>query len=166
MYEKALTAMKRNIFFRPMTKEGIDILFAGNVDSDGATPLDQLKTNPEAQHLGCFSGGMVGIAARIFGNEAEMATARRLMEGCLWVYEASTQGILPEIIQTLKCDNPKSCPWDEQKWIAAMDTLHGVEGKDAAEEKQKELGFPAGILQAKDARYILRYDAFLIPRLA
>jgi mannosyl-oligosaccharide alpha-1,2-mannosidase len=159
MYGKALTAMKRNIFYRPMTKDQKDILFSGNVDSDGKTPLDQLKTQPEAQHLGCFAGGMVGIAAKMFNNEDDLVTAKRLMEGCLWMYESADQGVHPEIIESIPCEDPISCPWDEQKWIGAMSLAYEIEGKPAVEQKQKEVGLPPGIVKAKDKRYILRYNS-------
>jgi mannosyl-oligosaccharide alpha-1,2-mannosidase len=157
MYEKALTAMKRNIFFRPMTKDQKEILLAGNLENHGGKPLDMLETKPMMQHLSCFAGGMVGIAARIFDNADELDTARKLMEGCLWVYEASDQGILPEMIETIRCDDPVDCPWDEKKWIDAMSLAHHIEGKDAVNRKQIEIGLPAGVVYAKDKRYILRY---------
>jgi mannosyl-oligosaccharide alpha-1,2-mannosidase len=156
MYEKSLVAMKRNIFFRPMTRDSKDILFAGNVDSDGNTPLDELKTKAEAQHLGCFAGGMVAIAAKIFQKEEDMATARKLMEGCLWAYEATRGGVMPEIIETIPCDNPNICPWDEEKWLHAMNVTYQIMGKDVIERKQTDIGLPPGILRAKDKRYILR----------
>jgi len=60
------------------------------------------KTIGEAQHLGCFAGGMVGIGARMFSHEEDMATARKLMEGCLWAYENARGGIMPEILELIR----------------------------------------------------------------
>jgi mannosyl-oligosaccharide alpha-1,2-mannosidase len=158
MYEAALAAMKRHIFFRPMTKTHEDILFAGNAENGENKLLDQIKIKPEVQHLGCFAGGMVALGAKIFNREEDLATAKRLVNGCLWVYEQSTQGILPEIVEAIPCDDPEDCPWDEDKWIKAMSAEHGIEATAAAaEEKQREIGLPHGILKAKDKRYLLRY---------
>lgn len=155
MYEDALAAMKRNIFYRPMSKDGKDILFAGNVDSDGKTDLKDLKPKPEAQHLGCFAGGMVSIAAKIFENEQDLQVGKKLVEGCLWGYEGMEQGIMPEIIQTLPCEDA-ACKWDEDKWVTTMNDIHGTVDLESAEIKRKSLGLPYGIMKAEDARYILR----------
>ncbi|RQM07103.1 hypothetical protein DH86_00003876, partial [Scytalidium sp. 3C] len=100
MYEYAIIAIKRNIFYRPMTASGEDIRLAGNVDSDGQTRVLELRTDPQMQHLGCFAGGMVAIAAKIFENEGDLSLARKLVEGCLWAYEVMPLGIMPEIMHT------------------------------------------------------------------
>jgi mannosyl-oligosaccharide alpha-1,2-mannosidase len=156
MYEKALIAMKRNIFFRPMVKNNSDLLFAGNVDNFVGSPVDMLMTVGEAQHLGCFAGGMVGIGARMFSREEDMATARKLMEGCLWAYENARGGIMPEILELIPCEDKDVCPFDEGKWIAEMNKTHHTADKESAEEKQKEIGLPHGVVRARDKRYILR----------
>ncbi|TGO67410.1 hypothetical protein BELL_0894g00060 [Botrytis elliptica] len=117
MYEFALIAMKRNIFFRPMTKNGEDVRLPGNVDSDGKTLVTELKTDGEAQHLGCFAGGMVAIGAKIFENEQDLELARKLTDGCLWAYENMPLGIMPEKMHTVPCKSESYCPWDEQKWL-------------------------------------------------
>jgi mannosyl-oligosaccharide alpha-1,2-mannosidase len=155
MYENALAAMKRNIFYRPMTRDGKDVLFAGNVDSDGETNLNKLKPKPEAQHVGCFAGGMVSIAAKIFENEEDLKVGKKLVEGCLWGYEGMAQGIMPEIITTLPCHDT-ACEWDEDKWVQAMNDMHGTVDLDSAEAKRNMLGLPYGIMRADDSRYILR----------
>jgi mannosyl-oligosaccharide alpha-1,2-mannosidase len=157
MYEKALTAMKRNIFFRPMLRGGVDVLFAGNVDNYYAQPVDTLTTVGEGQHLGCFVGGMVGIGARMFGREEDVQVARKLMEGCLWAYESARGGIMPEILEMIPCERADACPFDEDRWLAGMNKTHQTGTKEAAEEKQREIGLAHGILRARDRRYILRY---------
>jgi mannosyl-oligosaccharide alpha-1,2-mannosidase len=157
MYEKALAAMKSNIFFRPMVKDGADILFAGNVDNTFNAPPSTLVTVAEAQHLGCFAGGMVGVGARAFGSEADVDVARRLMEGCLWVYEKARGGIMPEILEMVGCESEKGCAWDETRWVAAMNRTHRTGDLEKAEELQKEMGLPHGVIRARDKRYILRY---------
>ena len=59
-----------------MTSNNDDIRLAGQVDSDGQRHVSELKTDPQAQHLGCFAGGMVAIAAKIFQNEEELSLAQ------------------------------------------------------------------------------------------
>ncbi|TGO44820.1 hypothetical protein BCON_0458g00020 [Botryotinia convoluta] len=124
MYEFALIAMKRNIFFRPMTKNGEDVRLPGNLDSDGKTLVTELKTDGEAQHLGCFAGGMVTIGAKIFENEQDLELARQLTDG-------------------FPCANDSYCPWDEQKWLEGIDK--DTEGNETVHEKIQQHRLVAGV---------------------
>ena len=141
-----------------MTPDNRDMLFPGHVYSDGSTPLSQLKTEPQAQHLGCFAGGMVGLAARIFEKEEDMSTAKRLVEGCLWGYEALPQGVMPEIIHTVPCENPVECQWNETKWHVAVNEAY--EGLEDASMKILLHHLPEGVSKIDDTRYILRSVPF------
>lgn len=149
-----MTAMKRNIFFRPMTKNAEDIRLPGNVDSDGKTLVTELETQGEAQHLGCFAGGMVAIGAKIFENEKELELARKLTEGCLWAYETMPLGIMAEKIHTLPCKDENYCPWDEQMWHQRIDK--DIEGNETVQEKIQQHRLIPGITRFDDGRYILR----------
>jgi mannosyl-oligosaccharide alpha-1,2-mannosidase len=153
-----MTAMKRNIFYRPMTVDGKSILLAGQTSSDGKTPLNKLTTEPQAQHLGCFAGGMVGLAAKIFSNDGDMDVAKKLVEGCLWGYENMPHGIMPEIMHTVQCPSKDQCEWNEQKWLDAVDQAY--EGSDTASQKVQQHHLPKGVSKVDDARYILRYESF------
>ncbi|KMU89178.1 class I alpha-mannosidase [Coccidioides immitis H538.4] len=97
LYQNAMAAIKRHILYRPMIKGGEDILLPGNVWADGNIPLSELKADGEAQHLGCFAGGMVAIGAKIFIKPDEVDIARKLANGCVWACETANQGIMPEI---------------------------------------------------------------------
>ncbi|CAD6449023.1 c7d7560b-c2b7-4912-afd1-c7cd5cdc403c [Sclerotinia trifoliorum] len=157
MYEYAMIAMRRNIFFRPMTKNGEDIRLPGNVDSDGKTLVTELKTQGEAQHLGCFAGGMVAIGAKIFENEQDLELARKLTEGCLWAYENMPLGIMAEKMHMVPCENENYCPWDEQKWLEGIDK--DTEGNETVHEKIQQHRLIPGVTKFDDGRYILRPEA-------
>ncbi len=154
MYEYSLIAMKRNIFYRPMTPDGEDIRLAGNVNSDGHTLLTELKLDSRMEHLSCFAGGMVGIAARIFENDDDLALAKKLVEGCLWAYEVMPNGIMPEIIHTVACADKRHCPWNEKKWYDEVDKSY--EGSESVESKIHEHRLGPGVTKVDDPRYILR----------
>ena len=148
-------AMKRNIFYRPMTFNGEDVRLAGQVVSDGRTLVSELTTEPQAQHLGCFAGGMVGIAAKIFQNDEDISLARKLVEGCLWAYEVMPNGIMPEILHTVPCASVSHCPWDEKRW---HDSVNGFyEGSESVDTKIRQNKLPAGVAKVDDRRYILRF---------
>ena len=153
LYLDSMVPMKRHIFYRPMTKSGENIRFAGNVNTDGKTLPADIKTDPQAQHLGCFAGGMVAIGSKIFPDEDDMVLARQLVEGCLWGYEVSPLGVLPEIIHTVPCSNEDDCAWDEEKWHAQVKWHYGGENLP---ETIKKHSLPPGIAKFDDTRYILR----------
>ncbi|KAM5429101.1 putative mannosyl-oligosaccharide 1,2-alpha-mannosidase [Microsporum canis] len=159
LYKGAFAAMDRNIFFRPMTKDGEDILFPGDVTASKRIPLSELHPEPTAQHLSCFAGGMVALAAKAFENSEDMETARKLVEGCLWGYEKSSMGIMPEIMVTVRCEDRNDCPWDEGIWKKAVDdTLYNA--NDASiDDYIKEQGLTPGFVRIPDKRYILRPEA-------
>ena len=149
-----MTAMKRNIFYRPMTEDNRDILLAGQCNTDGNTHVDEIQTESQAQHLGCFAGGMVSIGAKIFDNDADLEIGKQLVEGCLWGYEVMPLGMMPEIIHTVPCEKGVKCTWDEEKWHAAVNANY--DGPESAEEKIKAHGLGPGVSKVDDTRYILR----------
>ncbi|QDS73448.1 hypothetical protein FKW77_008799 [Venturia effusa] len=155
LFENAMVAMKRNIFYRPMTPDGNSILLAGQVNSDGKAPVEMLKTEPQAQHLGCFAGGMVGIAAKIFNNDQDLDIAKKLVEGCLWGYENSPNGVMPEIMHTVPCGSKDQCEWSEESWINAVSNAYGGAGSKAIRDHH----LPKGVAKVDDGRYILRPEA-------
>ncbi|KAI9832756.1 MAG: hypothetical protein M1819_003976 [Sarea resinae] len=140
MYEKSFRVFEDHIFYRPMTPDNSDILFSGNalVSSEGDVALD-----PEAQHLTCFAGGMVGIGAKIFDRLEDMDTARKLVDGCIWAYSITPTGIMPESFRVMKCQDPKHCVWNEEKWLSTKYGEH----------------LPRGFTSMGDSRYILRPEA-------
>lgn len=139
MYEKCIEVFKKHIFYRPMLPDGIDVLLSGNANVDGAS--GQVNLDPEVQHLACFTGGMVDIAAKIFDRPQDSDTARRLVDGCIWAYGSTVTGIMPESFRVVSCENSADCDWEESKWNAAKDLGQNV---------------PPGITKYGDKRYILR----------
>ncbi|KAH8819453.1 putative endoplasmic reticulum mannosyl-oligosaccharide 1,2-alpha-mannosidase [Xylogone sp. PMI_703] len=156
LYDLAMLPIRRNIFYRPMTQNGEDIRFAGQVFSNGQTPVDNLKTDAQAQHLGCFAGGMVAIAAKIFEN-GDLELAKKLVNGCLWAYETMPLGIMPEIMHTVRCEDELNCPWDEAAWHARVNEEN--EGTEDVSTKIAQHGLSPGVTKVDDTRYILRPEA-------
>lgn len=50
MYQDAIDAAKKYLFFRPMTKEKVNILISGNVRANSP---DETELDPQGQHLAC-----------------------------------------------------------------------------------------------------------------
>lgn len=154
MYERAEAAMKQSIFFRPMVPDNVDILFPGTVSNYGSTPISDLVVQPDVQHLGCFAGGMVAVAAKIFQNDKELSTARKLVEGCLWAYENGPNGIQPEIFSAVPCKKGSPCQWDEAVWKDAV--AQALISGEPVEDIIRKQNLPKGVVKVSDKRYILR----------
>jgi mannosyl-oligosaccharide alpha-1,2-mannosidase len=114
MYEMAVEVTKKYLLFRPMVPEGRNVLLSGSLRTSGHLddPAD-LSLNPEGTHLTCFAGGMFAIGAKLFNREGDMDIARKLTDGCVWAYEATTTGIMPERYLAVPCQNQERCDWNE-----------------------------------------------------
>jgi mannosyl-oligosaccharide alpha-1,2-mannosidase len=111
MYRRALDSAVKYRFFRPKTPGGEDILFPGSLEARGN---GQPALRTEVQHLGCFVGGMVGLGARIIDSPEELAMAIRLTDGCVWAYQNTASGVMPEIFHIDECPSEGSCEWTDE----------------------------------------------------
>jgi mannosyl-oligosaccharide alpha-1,2-mannosidase len=159
MYAAAMEAIKKRLLFRPMTKNGEDLLFAGNTHTSLAT---NAPPEPQWEHLKCFFGGTVGIGAKVFNRPEELSIARKLTDGCIWAYDVMPTGIMPEIMHLSPCQSMDSCEWDEQKWYQDVRRrlAKGSKEKDTVQEAKtiiQESGLQPGLTEISDPRYLLRY---------
>ena len=135
MYLDAADAIKNHLLFRPMTKdEDRPILFSAKlstagskdkVSSESDISTTSHKKDPdyiyEGTHLTCFAGGMFAVGAKIFELKDDLDIAAKLTDGCVWSYESTSTGIMPEAFQMLPCEDKNSCPWNEAAWYEALD---------------------------------------------
>ena len=165
MYDLAMTTAINNIFFQPMVPDNKDILMSGAVTVDSNT---RNRLSPQGQHLGCYTGGMVAIGAKIFDKPEQMNTARKLVDGCIWAYDNMPSGIMPEQFFMMPCEMNSDCQWDEKKWEAAvLERAKGStdESGNARTDAQllnhtiHENKIPKGFTEIWDPRYLLRPEA-------
>ncbi|KAI9800034.1 MAG: hypothetical protein M1833_003563 [Piccolia ochrophora] len=163
MYQESLKPIKEHIFFRPLNEENLDILLSGDakVLSD-----DSITQDAKAQHLACFTGGMVGIGAKMFDQSDDMITAMKLVDGCIWAYERMATGIMPEMFRAVPCASDDACRWDEDKWHKAVQKHYNEKhGPGAAKTKEqiqkviKDASLVPGIIEFTSPKYILRPEA-------
>lgn len=152
MYETAIEVSKKHNFFRPMTIDNRDILVSAMARGESESRVT-LEAN--AQHLVCYVGGMMAIAAKIFLRPNDLSIARKLVDGCIWSYEIMPAGIMAETFFVVPCENGTSCTWDEKKWHEDIIRRNDFVTENIV-EKIKELGLIPGISQFTDRRYILR----------
>lgn len=121
MYKKAMDAARKTLLFRPMVKGQRNLRFmatTGSLDPAKLGVLGPSDLEYESTHLSCFLGGMVAMGAKAFSIESDMDLAAKLTDGCVWAYESTNTGIMPERFRLLPCSKDKSCDWDEKLYQA------------------------------------------------
>ncbi|KAK2745411.1 phosphatidylinositol-3,5-bisphosphate 5-phosphatase [Myotisia sp. PD_48] len=155
MYEKAMDVAKQHMFFRPLTKDGDDILLSGLVHVLGKSTV---QLQPETQHLTCFVGGMVAMGAKIFDRPGELEIGKKLTEGCIWAYRNTPTGIMPEIFRAYPCEDEESdCIWDPRIWFNIEENESPQELLDRAKEQGQVL--MPGFQNIPSKSYHLRPEA-------
>jgi mannosyl-oligosaccharide alpha-1,2-mannosidase len=125
MYEKAIDVAKDTLLFRAMIPNGKrEILISGTyhiaLSSDPDRPIVERLAHG-GSHLTCFVGGMFALGAKLFDRKEDLDIAAKLTDGCIWAYESTQSGIMPETFVALPCDDRKSCDWNEMKWWDELD---------------------------------------------
>jgi len=120
------------MLYRPMIPDNRDILFSGAVTTAG-NPDEDLKLIAEVEHLTCFIGGMIGMGAKIFDIKGDLELAKKLADGCVWAYESTPMGIMPEGATVLPCQSVEHCTWNETAYFHFLDPM--AEERDSFLEK-------------------------------
>ena len=120
MYQSAMDVVKKRLLYRPMTGNESDILLSGGW-ATVAGNVAAAKLVPEGTHLTCFAGGMLALGAKIFNRPDDLDLGSKLTDGCIWAYESTKTGIMPETFTTIPCDDKDHCPWNETRWFEALD---------------------------------------------
>ena len=130
MYETFAETTTKNLLFRPMIHdEERHILHAGLARLDKQN--GPVRLTPEGTHLTCFAGGMYALGAKVFSREDDMDIAKKLTDGCVWAYESTTTGIMPESYLVIPCPDQNDCPWNETLYHEKLDPYG-----DAREQKR------------------------------
>jgi mannosyl-oligosaccharide alpha-1,2-mannosidase len=138
MYLKSADAAAEKLLFRPMTPGNHDILISGEIRVDwNATSESYVEELiPKGEHLTCFAGGMFAMGGRLFDRPDHVDIGRRLTEGCVWAYNSTKSGIMPETFEAAMCKDPKNCKWDVEAYHALLAPQFGINlpATPAAEE--------------------------------
>ncbi|KAK5060159.1 hypothetical protein LTR84_010043 [Exophiala bonariae] len=163
LYLTAKEPLKEHILFRPSIPAGQDILLAGIYKK---YPTGREEFIAETQHLACFAGGMFALGAKLFDIPSDLKTARDLVEGCVWAYNATSMGIMPERLRLVPChDRRQPCSWDERLWDKELLMLNSQEEsaseKALSQEKRAQrladrLRLPKGVTEMSNRGYALR----------
>jgi mannosyl-oligosaccharide alpha-1,2-mannosidase len=120
LYLNTIEAIRKYMLFRPMVPGSRDILFAGSFVTDGRLETPGVFT-AEIDHLTCFIGGMVGMAAKIFDIENDLDIAKKLADGCVWAYGSMPSDIMAESAVLMPCESMENCVWNETAYHNFLD---------------------------------------------
>lgn len=178
MYEGFIDVAKKHLFRRVLNEQNIPLVFSGDARVRDPSQDPEIMLTARGQHLTCFAGGMVGIAARIFDRHGDVDLAAQLTDACVWSYNTSVAGVGPEIFTFAPCGSIEDsqtgdkCSYSEEKWRAAIRNYwrpppKGVKEteddlREAAERVEsliKERRLTPGMVEVNDRKYILRPEA-------
>ena len=80
----------------------------------------------EVTHLTCFVGGMYGLGSKLFGREQDLEYAKKLTEGCVWAYQSTASGIMPERAAVVPCSSLERCSFNETIWKQYLDPAYAT----------------------------------------
>lgn len=165
LYTGAMETAINHTLYRPMTPGKLDLLATGHIDIDGDGLTSVI---PELQHLACYAGGMFALGGQLFHHPSHVAIARKLTDTCIWAYNSTPSGIMPEVSRLSRCPSPSPfpslassyspssappCAWDPHGWTADIAAV-------AARQNLKPFSrLPPGFTEIKDRRYLLRPEA-------
>ncbi|XDG05428.1 hypothetical protein ABKA04_005043 [Annulohypoxylon sp. FPYF3050] len=136
LHEKVTAAVKKWLLFRPMIPDDRDILFSAKINTQGNPEVDA-TTEWEVTHLTCFIGGMFGMGGKIFDVPEDVEIGKRLTDGCVWAYESTASGIMPEGATVVPCAEVNNCHWNQTLYWQYLDPLYETRMEQMAEyEKQ------------------------------
>ena len=169
LYEGFIDVAKAHLLRRAMNPDDVPIMFF----ADARVRSGSVKTVAQAQHLTCFAGGMVGLAAKVFDRpRAELhVLAEQLTDGCVWSYNRTASGVGPEVFHFIPCNpDPEEddCRWDSERWYQGLGKYwrSKLQGNNRDHPSRGELdalavarNLPLGMVDVNDRRYILRPEA-------
>ncbi|KAI2464911.1 glycoside hydrolase family 47 protein [Annulohypoxylon bovei var. microspora] len=132
LHTKVTAAVKEWLLFRPMVPDDRDILFSAKLNTQGNPEVD-VTTEWEVTHLTCFIGGMFGMGGKIFDVPEDVEIGKRLTDGCVWAYENTPSGIMPEGATVVPCAEVNNCQWNETLYWQYLDPLYETRNEQMAQ---------------------------------
>ena len=158
MWDFASQQIRSYLLFRAMVPNATEpeVLFAGIASRFEGS--DDVMLEPRTEHLACFAGGLFGIASKIFNEPDDLEIGKQLTQGCVWAYQHSPIGIMPETFSMVACPNLDGfqCEYNQTEFDmdAQRPPCEPIPGNDCPTNN-----LPPGWLASLDAKYNLRPEA-------
>lgn len=151
LHLKVSEAVKKWLLYRPMVPYDRDILFSAKVVTNGEPETDA-STQYEVTHLTCFLGGMFGLGGKIFEVPADVEIGKKLTEGCVWAYESTATGIMPEGAHVLPCADAKNCHWNQTLYERTLDPSFNIRDEQVEEYYKRKAKTKAATEEGRERK--------------
>ncbi|KAF2723398.1 glycoside hydrolase family 47 protein [Polychaeton citri CBS 116435] len=140
MYLASADTEIKKLIFKPMTPGNHDILISGDLKvSYNYTTGDYIeRLVPSTGHLTCFAGGMFALGGVLFDRPEDVEIGKKLTDGCVWAYNSTATGIMPEEFTVIPCERAdgtpingieKGCVWNETRYHEELDPYRDTRTK-------------------------------------
>lgn len=151
LHLKVSEAVKKWLLYRPMVPDDRDIMFSAKVVTNGEPEIDANKQY-EVTHLTCFLGGMFGLGGKIFEVPADVEIGKKLTAGCVWAYESTATGIMPEGAHVLPCPDAKNCHWNQTLYERTLDPSFDSRNEQLEEYHKRRAKTKAAAEKAREKK--------------
>ncbi|KAK8075978.1 glycoside hydrolase family 47 protein [Apiospora phragmitis] len=126
--------------YKKLHMDTVDAVKNAKLSTNG-NPEKDASIDFEATHLTCFLGGMFGLGGKIFGKGIDVAIGEKLADGCVWAYESTASGIMPESATVVPCRSADVCHWNETLWHEYLDPMFKSRDSEVAvwEKRHEEI---------------------------
>ncbi len=91
------------------------------------------------------------MGAKVFEREGDLDIAAKLTEGCVWAYNSTRTGIMPESFRVVPCASREECAWNETRWWDFLDP-YAHNREEVYEAKVERFHLKAATEKADDAK--------------
>lgn len=127
LYLDLIEPAKEHILFRPRVRNNEGILFLGEQTIYEGSSL--VTPTYSMGHLTCFAGGMFALASKLLDRPEDLDIAERVTQGCVWAYNSTRTGVMPESITV------RRCPGND--WDGDCEFNEDVDNDDDDDKKNK-----------------------------
>ena len=102
---------------------------------------------------------MLGLGSKLLNLPDHLNIARKLVDGCIWAYDALPLRIMPKTIHVVPCTSTTSCDWNESNWHSGIIDKVSAEDTRSISRVIADKRLLQGFTDIGDTRYILRPEA-------
>ncbi|TQS32778.1 hypothetical protein Golomagni_06899, partial [Golovinomyces magnicellulatus] len=155
MHTRSMNAAEKHLFYRPRIEQDVDILFSGLA----SPPESASQLGTGTGHLSCFVGGMLALGGKLLSNDSRIDQGAQFARGCIWSYESTTSGVMPEGFSLSRCPDLSPCNYTDVQWEADIGKENNLREAQLVKDFIANKRLPKGYTDIPDARYILRPEA-------
>jgi mannosyl-oligosaccharide alpha-1,2-mannosidase len=155
MWVKARDLLVQHALFKPMTPSDHSIRFSGTIVPPNSINLP-LNLLPAIHHKSCLLGALFTLSSRLSPRHSDdLATARKLTNGCLWAHHATPSRLMPSRFKLTTCPSAdQPCPFSPSRWVEEFREENESESPDQNQDMAIP-NLPEGFVSVTDSQHLL-----------